>query len=145
MSAAVAPRSLYEATTGTQTQSVPPSSKCGPQDPVVRDDIAQALLRSGYANKAALPRMITFIQLLAFVTNLHDSEFLLDSGTLDFMVVSRVAGDGGRSYNETLAIAPPPVARRPPPTTRPGTRMSHYRAGTPSRGGSPQRRAVVWM
>lgn len=66
-----------------------PLASVDPEDP---DEFAQALLKSGYSNKAAFPSTITFMESLAFVANLHDLQFLLDSGTFDFLIVSWVNG-----------------------------------------------------
>ena len=119
-------------------------SKCGSRDLVARDELDQALLRR-YANKAAFPLMTTSVQSLAFVANLRHLELLLNSGAFDFLLASRIMDDGGRSHNKALAdarliVAPLSVAHLP--TTRSGSRMSRYRAGTASRGGLLQKQAI---
>lgn len=76
--------------------------------------------RTRYVNKVAFPNMVTFMQSLAYIADLHDLEFLLDSGKIDFLVVVWILDDGGKCYSKknsrnflqesTGAAAPPSAA-----------------------------------
>lgn len=55
--------------------------------------------------------MVTSMRSLAFVANLDGLKFLLDSGTVDFLIVSWLLGDGGGgSYRQRLIVALSSVA-----------------------------------
>lgn len=83
---------------------MPPSACAEPQDPIAREDFSQDLRRSGYANEGAFPFMVTSMRSLAFVANLHDLEFLLDSGTVDFLIVLWLLGDEGGGATASVSL-----------------------------------------
>lgn len=147
VTAAVTARSLCEGSTGPQTQSVPPSASANPKTPLC----GTSSRRSSPLERVCQQGGITehdhvVMESLAFVANFHGLESLLDSGTLGFMIVPWVVGDGGRSYNKTLEVAPPPVARRTHyPRRDQEPEIPPNEQELPSRGGSSQRRAMAWM
>lgn len=114
--------SSFERAAGPQT--VPPSACAEPKTPLRGKTFPQALRRSGYVNEEAFPFMVTSMRSLAFVANLDGLKFLLDSGTVDFLIVSWLLGDGGGKLPPASHCSS--LFRRPLFTTRSGIPKSRY-------------------
>lgn len=55
-------------------------------------------------NKETFRNIITFMQSFAFVADLHDQEFLLDSGTFDFLVEACILDNRGETLPQDATV-----------------------------------------